>query len=567
MIRLWRVLAPLALCLCLGTVRLRADGADDAFIRIYNLIQQADAHRETGQWSAARDAYNEARSGLEVLRRNYPAWNERVVAYRIRYVGERLEALKSAPASASAPSEKPQTAQKPASDEAPATALAPNGEVVAQFEQLNLQIQRLAADKQLLEAKLREALTAQPAPVDPREFQAAIERITALQTTNKVLLATLEQQQTERRNLVDKVVADEARAALNEANKSLLEQKVAAGRIEKQKQEIETKLKELQSGPIQNLQKENTTLKQQVNELRSDTERGKQVADLSAKLSQLQIDLEETKKRNSSLASEKAGLEKQLAELQARTSEESLAKIRQLESSLALAKANAERSLANAELIASNLAKEKQARTDLELSNQALKTKVGELTRGAEQRAEAVKSLEAALAAEKAEREAVRAELTATERKLAAATAAATNTAAVDASVRSAELATLRTEVWKLRATLKEGSSREAELRTALSTEREFRERLTREKADLEKRLASALKTGPVPDAPVTSKEATKALAKMETRVRKLEEERDVLQQRLQKLTQTTQTRLATGAAWRPVTAREQVEEFHRRRR
>ena len=275
------------------------------------------------------------------------------------------------------------------------------------------------------------------------------------------------------------------------------------------------------------------------------------MADLSARLSQLQLDLEETKKRNSTLASEKSGLEKQLAELQARSSEESLTKIRQLESSLALAKANAERSLSQAEVIAGTLAKERQARTDLELANQSLKTKVGELTRGAEQRAEAVKNLESALAAEKAEREAARATLAATERKLAAATAAATNTAAVDASVRTAELATLRTEVWKLRTTLKEGSSREAELRSALTTEREFRERLAKEKTTLEKRLAAALKAGPVAEAPASAGEATRTLAKMETRVRKLEEERDALQQRLQKLSQATQIRLATGAEQR----------------
>jgi hypothetical protein len=547
--------------------QLCADGADDAFIRIYNLIQQAEAHRETGQWSSAREAFTEARSGLEVLRRNYPTWNERVVAYRIRYVSERLEALKTAPEASGKSTNQPAVSALAASNAPPAAARAPNGEVVAQFEQLNLQIQRLSSDKELLEAKLREALSAQPAPVDPREFQSAIERITALQTTNKVLLASLEQQQTERRNLVDKVVADEARAALDEANKNLLEQKVAAGRIEKQKQEIEAKLKDLQAGPLQTLQKENSTLKQQVTELKSDTERGKQVADLAAKLTQIQIDLDESKKRNSALISEKAGLERQLAELQARTSEESLAKIRQLENSLALAKANADRNLAQAELIAGTLAKEKQTRTDLELSNQALKTKVNDLTRGAEQRADAVKTLETALAAEKAEREVVRTELAATERKLAAATAASTNTAAVDASVRSTELATLRTEVWKIRASLKEGASREAELRTALSTEREFRERLAREKTALEKRLTMALKAGPTQESPVAAKDTSKALAKMETRVRKLEEERDALQQRLQKLTQTTQTRLATGAVWRAVTAREQIEEFHRRRR
>lgn len=565
--RLRKLLGHLIVWLCLGLGGVRADGADDAFIRIYNLIQQADANRETGQWSSARDAYTEAKSGLEVLRRNYPTWNERVVAYRIRYVTERLETLKTKPEASEKPATAPATGAPVSSNAAPATALAPNGEVVAQFEQLNLQIQRLSSDKELLEAKLREALSAQPAPVDPREFQSAIERISALQTTNKVLLASLEQQQTERRNLVDKVVADEARAALDEANKNLLEQKVAAGRIEKQKQEIEAKLKDLQAGPLQTLQKENSTLKQQVTELKSDTERGKQVADLAAKLTQIQIDLDESKKRNSALISEKAGLERQLAELQARTSEESLAKIRQLENSLALAKANADRNLAQAELIAGTLAKEKQTRTDLELSNQALKTKVNDLTRGAEQRADAVKTLETALAAEKAEREVVRAELAATERKLAAATAASTNTAAVDASVRSTELATLRTEVWKIRASLKEGASREAELRTALSTEREFRERLAREKTALEKRLTMALKAGPTPEAPAAAKDTSKALAKMETRVRKLEEERDALQQRLQKLTQTTQTRLATGAVWRAVTAREQIEEFHRRRR
>lgn len=567
MTRLRRFLTHLVLGLSLGMAQLCADGADDAFIRIYNLIQQAEAHRETGQWSSAREAFTEARSGLEVLRRNYPTWNERVVAYRIRYVSERLEALKTAAEASGKSTNQPAVSALAASNAPPAAALAPNGEVVAQFEQLNLQIQRLSSDKELLEAKLREALSAQPAPVDPREFQSAIERITALQTTNKVLLASLEQQQTERRNLVDKVVADEARAALDEANKNLLEQKVAAGRIEKQKQEIEAKLKDLQAGPLQTLQKENSTLKQQVTELKSDTERGKQVADLAAKLTQIQIDLDESKKRNSALTSEKAGLERQLAELQARTSEESLAKIRQLENSLALAKANADRNLAQAELIAGTLAKEKQSRTDLELSNQALKTKINDLTRGAEQRADAVKTLETALAAEKAEREVVRAELAATERKLAAATSASTNTAAVDASVRSTELATLRTEVWKIRASLKERASREAELRTALSTEREFRERLAREKTALEKRLTMALKTSPTPEAPVAAKDTSKALAKMETRVRKLEEERDALQQRLQKLTQTTQTRLATGAVWRAVTAREQSEEFHRRRR
>ncbi|MFM7805118.1 MAG: hypothetical protein ACKPGK_11560, partial [Verrucomicrobiota bacterium] len=390
--RVWRFLASVGLGLCLGAARLSADGADDAFIRVYNLIQQADAHRETGQTSAARDAYAEAKTGLEVLRRNHPTWNERVVGYRLRYVAERLEALQKVPGP---PLAKPAAAATPTAPGTPKTAerLAPDGEVVAQFQQLNLEIERLAGDKKLLEARLREALSAQPAPVDPKEFQSALERITSLQSTNKALIASLERQQAERRTLVDKVVADEARAALDEANKSLLEQKVAAARIDRQRQEIEAKLKELQSGTLQALQNENSKLKEQVGELKNDTERGKQVADLAAKLGQLRIDLDETRKRNAALTTEKAALERQLEEFRARSSEESLVRIRQLEGNLALAKASAERSVASAEQIAGALAKEKQARTDLELSNQALRTKVGELTQGAEQRAAAVKTL------------------------------------------------------------------------------------------------------------------------------------------------------------------------------
>ena len=135
--RLRKLLGHLIVWLCLGLGQVCADGADDAFIRIYNLIQQADANRETGQWSSARDAYTEAKSGLEVLRRNFPTWNERVVSYRLRYVTERLETLKTKPEASEKPATAPATGAPVASNAAPATALAPNGEVIAQFEQLN----------------------------------------------------------------------------------------------------------------------------------------------------------------------------------------------------------------------------------------------------------------------------------------------------------------------------------------------------------------------------------------------------------------------------------------------
>lgn len=534
-----------------------ADGADDAFIRIYNLIQQADSHREIGHLTEARDAYSEAKDGLLVIQRNYPAWNERVISYRLRYVGEKLDALKGVPAKAVEPA-----AAKPS---APSTEVAPNGEVLTQFEQLNGQIRQLSSEKQLLEAKLREALIAQPAPVDPKEFQTALDRINSLQTTNKALMGQIEQQQTERRNLVDKVVADEAREALNEANRKLLEQKIAAGKIEKEKADVEAKLKGLQDGSVKALQTENSALKQQVSELKTDTERGKQVAELAGKLSRLQTDLDDFKKRNDTLTAEKAALERQLEDLRARSSEDSILKIKQLETSLAAAKSNAERSNAEAEQIALALAKEKQVRGDLEMANKSLLARVDELSKSSSASSDAVKVLQSTLAAERIERDALLSELKAAEQKLADVAAAGNGGAAVAAG-KASDSANLKNEVAKLRSALKDGAERETELRAALRQEEEWKTRFLREKADLEKRLAAAL-DAPAAAMSAKSPENMKTLAKLESKVRDLEKERNSLRKKLDDLAKNAQARLATGASWRMVTPRERAEQFNNRPR
>lgn len=547
MTRLLRLIAVLLVAAATGF----ADGADDAFIRIYNLIQQADSNRETGRLSEAREAYSEAREALLVMQRNYPKWNERVISYRLRYVGEKLDTLKDAPAKPAQPAAPKETG--------PAPEVAPNGEVLAQFQNLNNQIRQLSSDKQLLEAKLREALVAQPAPVDPREFQAALDKINLLQSTNKTLIQELEQQESQRKNLVDKVIADEAREALNEANRKLMEQKLAAGRIEKEKADIEAKLKSLQDGSVKSLQSENAALKQQVSELKTDTERGKQVADLAGKLSRLQTDLDDFKKRNDTLTAEKAALERQLEDYRARVSEDGILKIKQLETSLAAARSNAERSNAEAEQITLALAKEKQLRGDLELANKSLQTRVDELTRNASSNADAVKVLQSTLAAERIERDALLSELKAAEQRLADGSSGVANAG------KASDSSSLRAEVAKLRAALKDGAERETELRAALKQEEEWRGRFVREKAELEKRLAAALAT---PAAAMTTKspEGMKTLAKMEERVRDLEKERAALQKKLESLAKTAPDRLARGATWRAITPRERVEEFNRRR-
>ncbi len=550
--------------LSLGALLVRGEGADDAYIRIYNLLQQADANSGAGRLNEAREGYNEARRGLLALQQNFPRWNDRVVNFRLRYVTEKLATLKDLPntaASASAPTNAP----------APATAeLAPNGEVLAQFEQLNGQIRRLADEKQRLEAKLREALTAQPAPVDPREFQAAIEKITSLQSTNKVLVQQLETQEAERRNLVEKVLVDEAREALNEANRKLLEQQGSVGRIEREKKEIEDRLKKLQDVTVKSLQTENSALKQQVGELKTDTDRGRQVAELAGKLSKLQTELEETKRRNEQIAAEKSALERQVEDLKARSAEEGILNIKKLEADLAAARLSASRSSAEAELIAVALNKEKQARSDLEMANKSLQGRVEELTRGLASDAESLKTLQSTLAAERAEKESMQAELKAAEEKLLA-LGRADGSAQAPGGASAANLATAKTEISRLRTAMKEGAEREAALTVAVRQAEEWRGRFLREKSDLEKRLAAALAANPpaaaAPSASPPPPAVTKNLARLETRVRDLEKERASLAKKVEELTKASQQGLAVTRGWRMVSPRERTEEFNRLRR
>ena len=134
-------------------------GPDDDFVAAYQLIQQTDAERERGETTRAREGYLKAQEMLRALKRSYPQWNDRVVAYRLRYVAEKLEALPAADAAG--------TSTAAPSDPAPA----PANEVITQFNTLNQEISLLRGEKQRLEARLREV--AQPAHLDRGDVHGA----------------------------------------------------------------------------------------------------------------------------------------------------------------------------------------------------------------------------------------------------------------------------------------------------------------------------------------------------------------------------------------------------------
>src|SRR6266487_3264703 len=90
------LLAASLLALICGSAFLRAEGPDDEYVRIYNLIQQADALAESGRSDLARQQYAEAHSELDRVRMAHPGWNKQVVQFRLNYVLDKLGLAKTA---------------------------------------------------------------------------------------------------------------------------------------------------------------------------------------------------------------------------------------------------------------------------------------------------------------------------------------------------------------------------------------------------------------------------------------------------------------------------------------
>ena len=189
------------LLIACATLSVRAQGPDEQYVRIYQMIQEADRLGETGQARAAAAKYVEAQETLTRFRGIYPGWNDRLINYRLSYITTKL-----APLSALLAGSSPLVASTnvPSSQVANGTSAPPSsvgvasisGEFENQFKALQAEVERLQADNRRLSAKLKEALSVQPASVDPRELAKAEERVRALQKENELFKVQLAQKST-----------------------------------------------------------------------------------------------------------------------------------------------------------------------------------------------------------------------------------------------------------------------------------------------------------------------------------------------------------------------------------
>ena len=298
------------LALLVAILGARAEGPDDQYIGIYNLIQEADKLNNGGQPREALPKYLQAQSALQRFQKGYPDWNTRIVSFRLNYLSDKISALSAwaPPAASAAP---------PGSS--PAASPAAPSDWEHQLRALQDQVSRLQADKTVLEAKLKEALSVQPAAMDPRELARAEAQISDLQKENDLLKVSLAQEKNKPVAAPDTQALDEARQSLEEANRKLAEQARLAETLTSEKAALQSKLDSLAAQTVNTAELE--TARQALEEANRKLAEQTRLAEaltgekesLQARVTALRTDAEAA----AALRAENQLLKKQVADLQA----------------------------------------------------------------------------------------------------------------------------------------------------------------------------------------------------------------------------------------------------------
>ena len=261
--------------------------ADDQYIVIYGLIQQADTLAGSGRPQAALTQYADAQQELAKFEKVYPSWNPKIVNFRLSYVAGKIAGLKAQLPEPQVPAPVTGVLNAP-----PSGTAAP-----APADDLRGQVQALQAANTTLQAKLKEALAAQPVATDSRELMKAQEKISTLMKENDLLKVSLAQGKS-RTNVVttaaEAAALTQAQRALTDANQKLSEQIARADKLALDNRTLQTRLQTLLANPgaLDAMRAENALLKKQVADLKTAATNSAASADrLNADLKQARLQI------------------------------------------------------------------------------------------------------------------------------------------------------------------------------------------------------------------------------------------------------------------------------------
>ena len=147
--------------------------ADEKYIGIYGLIQQADGLVASGDPGEAVAALSDAQNQLQQFQKIFPNWNPNIVSFRLNHLADEIAELKSHAGMVAAA--KKSVAAMTTNAPAPA-----NLQLPTEIDNLRTQLQTAQVANELWQAKLREALAAQPAAIDANQLADAQEKVRSL---------------------------------------------------------------------------------------------------------------------------------------------------------------------------------------------------------------------------------------------------------------------------------------------------------------------------------------------------------------------------------------------------
>ena len=163
------------------------------YVVIYKKITSATQHQKQGRSDRSRQLFKESLQEIKDFQKQHRSWNPGIINYRINYIQDRLAELGPG-ADSSAQTASSNRLNQPASDNPDTRRQQMSDQLAADQQILNhlkSRVELLESEKSKLQDKLREALTANPDQIDPKQIETARQKIRELTIENQLLQVQL----------------------------------------------------------------------------------------------------------------------------------------------------------------------------------------------------------------------------------------------------------------------------------------------------------------------------------------------------------------------------------------
>ena len=233
----------------------RSATQDELYVRFYQMIQQADTLIGRKQEKAAVDLYRVARGGLQKLQKDSPGWNKQIVQFRLDYIAGKLGPLES-----KYPVNKP--APKPAPKK---KAVEPV--VETQLSSINDELIKERMKSADLRNKLKEALAAKPAEVDPAAHAKAMFDLAAAQEKAASLTEEVAALKKSAEDMIEAGEARQLKKAMADSERLAGKHAKALDALKADHAKLAGELEKLEKTELPRLNAENNALKKQIEDL------------------------------------------------------------------------------------------------------------------------------------------------------------------------------------------------------------------------------------------------------------------------------------------------------------